>query len=339
MALLEVEDLRVRFRVPGGVVQAVDGVSFSLEPEETLAIAGESGSGKTVTALSLVRLNPQPPAEYTGGEVRLEGRDLLRASEPEMRRVRGNDIAMIFQDPTTSLTPWVRVGDQVAEAVRAQHDVTKSDARLRAVQALREVGIGDPERRASEYPHQLSGGMRQRVMIAIGLARDPKVLIADEPTTALDVTIQAQILDLMVRLQRRHGTAIVVITHDLGVVAKVADKVMVMYAGRVVEKAATRSLFYDPHMPYTVSLLRAATRLETAGQDRLRAVPGQPPSLRNRPSGCSFAARCPCATDRCHCTDPPLVEKEPGRESACLLPLSVVRRHREETQDRAEVAP
>ncbi|HYH33079.1 MAG TPA: ABC transporter ATP-binding protein [Pseudonocardia sp.] len=327
MALLEVHDLEVRFRGPRGTVTAVDGVSFSLDEGETLAIAGESGSGKSVTGLSLIRLNPTPPCEYGGGQVLFDGRDLMRLSEREMRAVRGNDIAMVFQDPMSSLNPVRRVGDQVAEAVRIHQGVSRREARARAVATLREVGIANPERRADEFPHQYSGGMRQRAMIAMGLACNPKVLIADEPTTALDVTVQAQILELMKDLQRRNGMAIVLITHDFGVVAGTADRVAVMYAGRIVEYTDTARLFADPLMPYTAALLRSVPRLgDGTGERRLTPIAGQPPSMLDLPEGCRFAPRCPLADDDCRVAQPPLERKQPGHHAACIRSPSLVER-------------
>ena len=253
--MLEVKDLRTHFRAADGVVKAVDGVSFSLEPGGTLGLVGESGSGKSVTALSIMQPNPKPPAEHPEGEILFEGHDLLQVSESRMQKIRGNDIAMIFQDPMTSLNPVLTVGDQIIEAIRIHQQVSKSEAKKRTEQVLTDVGIANPERRAKEYPHQYSAGMRQRAMIAMALSCNPKVLIADEPTTALDVTIQAQILELMVDLQERYGMAIILITHDLGVVAQLADKVMVMYAGRAVEQGETDDVFYDPLMPYTWSYI------------------------------------------------------------------------------------
>src|SRR5688500_227618 len=264
--MLEVNSLKTHFRTQDGVVKAVDGVSFSLEPGETLGIVGESGSGKSVTALSIMQLNPRPPVEYPEGEILFEGQDLLEVSEKRMQEIRGNDIAMIFQDPMTSLNPVFTVGNQIREAIRIHQNLSKSEAQEKTVQVLRDVGIANPGRVAKEYPHQFSGGMRQRAMIAMGLSCNPKVLIADEPTTALDVTIQAQILELMVDLQEKYGTAIIMITHDLGVVSQLADKVMVMYAGRAVEQATTDDVFYDPLMPYSWSLLRSLPRLDTAGE-------------------------------------------------------------------------
>jgi oligopeptide transport system ATP-binding protein len=319
MPMLEVNDLKTHFRTRDGLVKAVDGVSFSLEPGEVLGIVGESGSGKSVTAMSLMQLNPRPPAFHPDGEVLFGGRDLLKALEGEMQKLRGNEIAMIFQDPMTSLNPVFTVGNQIAESVRIHQGVSRREARRRAVQVLKDVGIANPERRADEYPHQFSGGMRQRAMIAMALSSNPKVLIADEPTTALDVTIQAQILELMVGLQERYGTAIIMITHDLGVVAQLADKVMVMYAGRAVEQGATDEVFYDPQMPYTWSLLRSLPRLDTAGEVRLLPVKGSPPSLIFLPRGCNFSPRCPFVKDECHEIDPALEEKKPGHTAACIL--------------------
>ncbi|MCA1688679.1 MAG: ABC transporter ATP-binding protein, partial [Actinobacteria bacterium] len=255
--MLEVNNLKTHFKTQDGVVKAVDGVSFSLDPGETLGIVGESGSGKSVTSLSIMQLNPKPPAEYPEGEILFEGQNLLEASDKRMQKIRGNDIAMIFQDPMTSLNPVFTVGNQIREAIRIHQNVSKTEAQERTVQVLRDVGIANPERTVKEYPHQFSGGMRQRAMIAMALSCNPKVLIADEPTTALDVTIQAQILELMVDLQEKYGTAIIMITHDLGVVAQLADKVMVMYAGRAVEQGTTDEVFYDPLMPYSWALLRS----------------------------------------------------------------------------------
>ena len=328
--MLEVNNLKTHFKTADGVVKAVDGVSFSLEPGENLGIVGESGSGKSVTALSIMGLNPKPPAEYPEGEILFEGENLLEASDSRMQKIRGNDIAMIFQDPMTSLNPVFTVGNQIREAIRIHQNVSKDEARQRTVQVLKDVGIPRPEERAKDYPHQFSGGMRQRAMIAMGLACNPKVLIADEPTTALDVTIQAQILDLMVGLQERYGTAIIMITHDLGVVAQIADKVMVMYAGRAVEKGATDGVFYDPLMPYSWALLRSLPRLDTAGEVRLLPIEGQPPSLIFLPKGCNFSPRCPFVKDECHEIDPDLYEKKPGHSAACILSVEEIesRKHR-----------
>jgi oligopeptide transport system ATP-binding protein len=324
MAMLEVNKLKTHFKTQDGVVKSVDGVSFSLEPGETLGIVGESGSGKSVTALSIMQLNPKPPVEYPEGEILFEGADLLQAPESKMRKIRGNDIAMIFQDPMTSLNPVFTVGNQIREAIRIHQNVSKDEAQKRTIQVLRDVGIANPEQRVKEYPHQYSGGMRQRAMIAMGLACNPKILIADEPTTALDVTIQAQILELMVELQEKYGTAIVMITHDLGVVAQLADKVMVMYAGRAVEQGTTEDVFYDPLMPYSWSLLRSIPRLDRAGEVRLLPIKGTPPSLIFLPDGCNFSPRCPFVKDECHEIDPPLDEKKPGHSAACILSVEEI---------------
>jgi oligopeptide transport system ATP-binding protein len=324
MAMLEVNNLKTHFKTQDGVVKAVDGVSFSLEPGETLGIVGESGSGKSVTALSVMQLNPKPPVEYPEGEILFEGQDLLEVSEKRMQAIRGNDIAMIFQDPMTSLNPVFTVGNQIREAIRIHQDLSKSEAQEKTVQVLRDVGIANPEQRAKDYPHQFSGGMRQRAMIAMALSCNPKVLIADEPTTALDVTIQAQILELMVDLQEKYGTAIIMISHDLGVVAQIADKVTVMYAGRAVEQGTTDEIFYDPLMPYSWSLLRSLPRLDTAGEVRLLPIQGMPPSLIFLPEGCNFSPRCPFVKDQCREIDPDLEEKKPGHTAACILSVEEI---------------
>ncbi|MGH3146402.1 MAG: ABC transporter ATP-binding protein [Rubrobacter sp.] len=326
--MLEVNNLKTHFKTQDGLVKAVDGVSFSLEAGETLGIVGESGSGKSVTALSIMQLNPKPPAYYPEGEIIFEEQDLLKVPEQRMQEIRGNDIAMIFQDPMTSLNPVFTVGNQIREAIRIHQDVSKSEAQEKTVDVLRDVGIANPERRAKEYPHQFSGGMRQRAMIAMALSCNPKVLIADEPTTALDVTIQAQILELMVGLQEKYGTAIVMITHDLGVVSQLADQVMVMYAGRAVEQSNTDDVFYDPLMPYSWSLLRSLPRLDTAGEVRLLPVKGTPPSLIFLPEGCNFSPRCPFVKDECHETDPALEEKKPGHTAACILSVEEIEKNK-----------
>ena len=317
--LLEVENLQVHFRTPDGVNRAVDGVSFSVSEGETLAIVGESGCGKSVTAMSLLRLVPSPPGKIAGS-IRFQGRDLLALSEREMRGIRGNDISMIFQEPMTSLNPVLTIGRQLTETLRLHQGFGASMAEARAVEMLQLVGIPEAVRRLSEYPHQLSGGMRQRVMIAIALACNPKLLIADEPTTALDVTIQAQILDLMRDLKRRIGAAIVLITHDLGVVAEVAERVMVMYAGRKVEEASVGDLFKHPQHPYTRGLLGAVPKLgsSVAGTtERLSEIPGQVPSLKARITGCVFAGRCFAATDVCKQFAPAFEMKREGHFAAC----------------------
>ncbi len=298
-ALLSVRDLRVGFATEGGLLQAVDGVSFDLAAGEVLAIVGESGSGKSVTAQTIIGLTRSPNARIDG-TVRLGETNLLGAEDETIRSIRGDRVAMIFQDPMTSFNPVYRIGRQIGEAIRAhRRDVSKSGARERAVELLEAVGIPDPERRVEAYPHELSGGMRQRAMIAMALALDPEMLIADEPTTALDVTVQAQILRLLERLNRERGLATILITHDLGVVAETADRVLVMYAGRVVEQGTLEEIFYDPQHPYTWGLLGSLTRLDRERPARLPQIGGAPPSLLDLPPGCSFRPRCPHAFDRC----------------------------------------
>ncbi|MCX7931488.1 MAG: ABC transporter ATP-binding protein [Rhodovarius sp.] len=302
-----------------GVNRAVDGVSFHVNAGETLAIVGESGCGKSVTAMSILRLIPEPPGKISGA-IRFEGRDLLKLSEREMRDIRGNAISMIFQEPMTSLNPVLTVGRQIGETLRLHQGLSRQQAEAKAIEMLEHVGIPEPRRRVREYPHQLSGGMRQRVMIAIALACNPKLLIADEPTTALDVTIQAQILDLMRDLKRRVGAAIVLITHDLGVVAEVAERVVVMYAGRKVEEAPVGPLFAKPRHPYTQGLLGSVPRLGSSLEGkagRLSEIPGLVPSLKAKIAGCVFAGRCPKVTDLCREVAPGLEEKAPGHIVAC----------------------
>ncbi len=319
MALLEVENLQTHFRTPDGITRAVDGVSFAVERGETVAIVGESGCGKSVTANSILRLVPQPPGKIAG-QIRFEGIDLLALSERAMRDIRGNHISMVFQEPMTSLNPVLTVGGQIAEALRLHQRLGRKAVQERAVEMLNLVGIAEPRRRAGEYPHQLSGGMRQRVMIAIALACNPKLLIADEPTTALDVTIQAQILDLMADLKKRVGAAIIVITHDLGVVAEIAERVIVMYAGRKVEEAKVADLFRAPRHPYTQGLLAAVPKLGSSlgGADaKLAEIPGVVPSLKKRIAGCVFASRCALARDVCRQVAPALEEKATGHFAAC----------------------
>jgi len=321
--LLEVTGLRSYFDLRAGVVKAVDGVSFALSPQETLAIVGESGCGKSITALSLMRLLPDPPGRIAGGSVKLAGVDLLTLDDEAMRAVRGKDIAMIFQEPMTSLNPVLTIGNQIAEAVLLHENVGRTEAWAKAVDMLRLTRIPEPEQRATEYPHQLSGGMRQRAMIAMALACNPKVLIADEPTTALDVTIQAQILDLILDLQQKLGTAVILITHDLGVVAETAQRVIVMYAGRKVEEADVGDLFARPQHPYTHGLLASIPRLPLlsgeAGNanERLQEIPGTVPSLSDLPVGCVFAPRCAHALDLCRRQYPDYEEKLPGHWAAC----------------------
>jgi peptide/nickel transport system ATP-binding protein len=317
MALLEVERLQVHFATEEGVARAVNGVSFTIAAGETVALVGESGCGKSVTSMSILRLLPSPPAHFAGS-IRFAGRDLLGVSEAEMRRLRGNEISMVFQEPMTSLNPVLTVGRQIGETLRLHQGLSPHAAAARAVEILALVGIADPARRVGEYPHQLSGGMRQRVMIAIALACNPKLLIADEPTTALDVTIQAQILDLMRDLQRRVGAAILLITHDLGVVAELAERVIVMYAGRKVEEAPVARLFAAPLHPYTQGLLGALPRIGEANAGRrLTEIPGQVPSLMAPIIGCAFAARCPRVSDLCRSTAPAVRAHAPGHFAAC----------------------
>jgi peptide/nickel transport system ATP-binding protein len=319
MALLEVDNLQTHFRSPDGINRAVDGVSFHVEARETVAIVGESGCGKSVTAMSILRLIPEPPGKIAGA-IRFQGRDLLKLSDREMRDIRGNEISMIFQEPMTSLNPVLTVGRQIGETLRLHQGLSAQAAEARAVEMLELVGIPEAKRRVREYPHQLSGGMRQRVMIAIALACNPKLLIADEPTTALDVTIQAQILDLMRDLKRTVGAAIVIITHDLGVVAEVAERVIVMYAGRKVEEAAVGPLFRNPRHPYTQGLLGSMPKLGsslTGTETRLQEIPGLVPSLKKKLDGCVFASRCPYATELCRTVAPGLEEKAPGHIAAC----------------------
>jgi len=313
--LVSVEDLHVEFHTDAGVVKAVDGVSWLIRPGETLGIVGESGSGKSVSALAVMGLIQQPPARITG-QILFRGRDLLTAPEDELRSLRGRDISMIFQDPLTALNPVFKIGHQVAEVIQAHEKIGKVPARARAVDLLAEVGIPNPRQRAQEYPHQFSGGMRQRAMIAMALALDPALLLADEPTTALDVTVQAQIMSLLRQLQEDRGTAIVLITHDLGVVAGHADRVIVMYAGKVAEAATADDIFHAPRHPYTLGLLTSLARLDRRRTERLRPIPGQPPSLIRVPPGCPFHPRCAFATDICSKEMPPLTG-ESGHRAAC----------------------
>jgi oligopeptide/dipeptide ABC transporter ATP-binding protein len=315
--LLEVKDLRTSFFTDAGEVRAVDGVSFAVEPGKLMGLVGESGSGKTASVLSVMRLLPER-ARVMGGAVLFEGRDLLKLSEPEMRAVRGARIAMIFQEPMTSLNPVFTIGSQIGEAVRLHQHTARRETLERTIEALRLVGIADPERRVNDYPHQLSGGMRQRVMIAMALACEPKLLIADEPTTALDVTIQAQILDLIRELQMRLGLAVILVTHDLGVVAQYADDVTILYAARVMEQAPSAELFRDPLNPYTRGLLESIPGVDGHHQRRLRAIAGTIPSALRPPSGCRFHPRCPRVIDECARVDPPLEAKAPQHLVACI---------------------
>jgi peptide/nickel transport system ATP-binding protein len=322
--LLKVEDLRVSFHTEDGVVHAVDGVSYDVDTGKTLGIVGESGSGKTVSSLTTLGLTRLQGATVTG-HIYFEGRDLVGLDDDELRKLRGNDIAMIFQDPLSSLHPFYKVGTQIVEAIRIHRDVSKQAARDRAIDLLELVRIPDPHRRIDQYPHEFSGGMRQRAMIAMALANEPKLLIADEPTTALDVTVQAQILSLLQDLQDRLGMAIIIITHDLGVVAEITDEICVMYAGRIVERAGTERIFDAPQHPYTWGLLKSIPSLDRSRNEDLVPISGRPPSLINRPSGCFFHPRCPYVRKRHRTIDPQLqpVPGEADHQVACLLDVSV----------------
>jgi peptide/nickel transport system ATP-binding protein len=321
--VLEVEDLKTYFYTRSGLVKAVDGVSFSLKRGETLAIVGESGCGKSVTALSLMRLVADPPGRIVGGSIRLDGLDLVAVDAATMRSIRGKEISMIFQEPMTSLNPVMTIGRQIAEALLLHETTSRKAALARTVEMLQLVGIPEPQQRVKEYPHQLSGGMRQRAMIAMALACNPKVLIADEPTSALDVTIQAQILDLIAKLRRDLGTAVILITHDLGVVAETAERVIVMYAGRKVEEATVDDLFATALHPYTLGLMNSIPRLalmrreNAKAVERLQEIPGMVPALSNLPPGCTFAPRCAFASDTCRREYPRYEEKRPGHWAAC----------------------
>jgi len=325
-SLLEVSDLAVDFHTDDGVFRAVDGVSFAIERGRALGIVGESGCGKSVTALSIMGLVPQPPGRISGGAIRFDGTDLLRLPPAALRALRGNELAMIFQEPMTSLNPAFSIGDQIVEGLVRHHHVSPEAARVKGIEMLRRVRIPSPESRFDAYPHHLSGGMRQRAMIAMALVCAPKLLIADEPTTALDVTIQAQILDLMRTLREETGTAVMLITHDLGVVAEFADDVLVMYAGRVVEQASVAALFRAPQHPYTIGLLGSIPRLDVE-QNRLATIRGQVPMRLGHVQGCAFAPRCPFATEQCRREVPPLTEKAGGptpHRAACWnAPLDV----------------
>ena len=315
--LLEVDDLKMYFHTEDGVVHAVDGVSYTLDRGETLGIVGESGSGKSVTAMTIMGLISMPPGKIHGGKVLYRGHSLLDMSEEEMRHVRGNDIAMVFQDPMTSLNPVYKIGKQVGEGLRLHRGYSKKQALERATELLELVGIPEPGKRVNEYPHQFSGGMRQRVMIAMALACDPDILIADEPTTALDVTIQAQIIELMQEMQKKNGNAIVMITHDLGVVADMADKIMVMYAGHPVEFGSADEIFYNSRHPYTWGLIRSIPDQTTDEKKSLTPIHGNPPSLVNLPEGCAFAPRCPYACEICHKEKPKKYQMSSGHYSLC----------------------
>ncbi|TML23385.1 MAG: ABC transporter ATP-binding protein [Actinobacteria bacterium] len=336
--LLEVKNLKVSFRTEDGVVKAVDGVSFTLSPREVLGIVGESGSGKSVTMMSVLRLINDPNMQVEG-EVIYKGRDVMKLDKDQMQEVRGGDIAMIFQDPMTSMNPVYRIGDQIAEAILTHQDVDKRTAHKRAVDLLKQVGIPQAETRVDDFPHQFSGGMRQRAMIAMALANNPDILIADEPTTALDVTIQAQIIELLDKLKDDFGSAIILITHDLGVVADIADRIAVMYAGRIVEFGAKRDLFYDPQHPYTWGLLGSIPRLDRPKTARLHSIEGMPPSLISPPQGCKFRPRCPHAFEKCM-EEPELVSRVDKRDhlDRCWLEPATKRVARYQTIEGGQAA-
>jgi oligopeptide transport system ATP-binding protein len=320
--LLEVKNLKTHFFTPDGVVKAVNGLSYTLDDGESLGLVGESGCGKSVSALSLMRLIPTPPGRIVEGEVILDGRDLLKLSDEDIRRVRGNDVAMIFQDPMTSLNPVLTVGRQISEALELHKNMNRSQARERTIELLELVGIPSARSRVDDYPHQFSGGMRQRVMIAMALSCEPRILLADEPTTALDVTIQAQILDLIKRLRSELGMAVVLITHDLGVVAGIADKICVMYSGYIVESAPAGELFANPRHPYTLGLLRSIPRIDEPRREKLIPIEGLPPDLIDAPPGCPFQPRCVYAVDRCREENPSLEPVSRGHLIACWVDVT-----------------
>ena len=315
--LLEVKDLQTHFFTMDGVVKAVDGVSYDLEEGETLGLVGESGCGKSVSALSLMRLIPDPPGKIVNGEVVLDGEDILKIDMDDMRNIRGAKMSMVFQEPMTSLNPVLTIERQLTETLQLHKGMSKAEARREGVDLLSRVGIPDPEQRIKQYPHQFSGGMRQRVMIAMALSCSPRLIIADEPTTALDVTIQAQILELMKSLTTEFGVALIVITHNLGVVARYADRVNIMYAGRIIERGSAREIYSNPRHPYTVGLLRSVPRLDLPRRAKLDPIEGQPPDLVNLPAGCAFRARCRWAVDKCATDTPLLQETGPNHWSAC----------------------
>ena len=317
-ALLEIDRLKTQFFTSAGIVKAVDGVSYTVDEGETVAVVGESGCGKSVTAMSILRLIPWPPGKIVDGAIHFNGRDLLQLSEDEMRNVRGKDISMIFQEPMTSLNPVLTIGLQLTETMLTHTSASDEDAQTRAIELLDMVGIAEPERRLAQYPHHLSGGMRQRVMIAMALACQPKLIIADEPTTALDVTIQAQILELMKNLTRDLGVAMIIITHNLGVVARYADRVNVMYAGKIIEYGSAADIYYRPHHPYTLALLKSVPRMDQPRQAKLDPVEGQPPDLTMLDGGCAFRSRCRYATDDCAKGLPFLESVGPGHFTACF---------------------
>ena len=328
--LLEVRNLKTYLSTSQGLVKAVDGVSYHVAAGETVALVGESGCGKTMSALSIMRLVPKPQGSIVDGEIRFQGKNLLTLDDEEMRRIRGQEIAMIFQEPMTSLNPVLTIGRQITETLEAHDSVSQDEAKKRALHLLQLVGIPDPQRRFSDYPHQLSGGMRQRVMIAIALSCKPKLILADEPTTALDVTIQAQILELMRDLSDKFGVAMMIITHNLGVVARYADRVYVMYAGKIIESASAKEIYQNPRHPYTLGLLRSVPRLDQPRKAKLDPIEGQPPDLWNLPGGCSFRPRCKFCIERCAQEVPPLREIGHDHQSACWVAESLV----EKTEDR-----
>lgn len=325
MALLEIEGLKTQFFTSAGTVRAVDGVDYNVEAGETVAVVGESGCGKSVTALSIMRLVADPPGKIVEGQIRFDGTDLLSLSEEEMRQIRGRDIGMVFQEPMTSLNPVLSVGRQLTETLETHFGMSREDADKRAIELLGLVGIAEPERRLVQYPHHFSGGMRQRVMIAMALACDPKLIIADEPTTALDVTIQAQILELMKNLTREMGVAMIIITHNLGVVARYADRVNVMYAGKIVESGTAKEIYHNPRHPYTLALLKSVPRLDLPRGAKLDPVDGQPPDLARLDDGCPFRPRCRFAQDGCANSVPPLAEVREKHYSACFEQDAVVK--------------
>ncbi|MSQ62163.1 MAG: ABC transporter ATP-binding protein [Dehalococcoidia bacterium] len=317
--LLEIKNLRTEFRTDEGLVKAVNGVSFEVAAGETLGLVGESGCGKSVSALSILRLIPDPPGKIVAGEIIFEGQDILKMNDDEVRAIRGNRIGMVFQEPMTSLNPVLTIGRQMTESIELHMKLDKEGSRKRAVELLEMVGIPEAGRRLSDYPHQFSGGMRQRVMIAMALSCNPKLILADEPTTALDVTIQAQILEILARLSKELGTAVIIITHNLGVVARYADRVNVMYAGKIIETATAAEVYANPRHPYTIGLLKSVPRLDQAKKDRLDPIEGSPPDLINLPSGCSFSPRCRYAIDKCFVEEPPLASVGENHYAACWV--------------------
>ena len=327
--LLEVRDLKTHFFTPVGVVKAVDGVSYTLEEGETLGLVGESGCGKSVSALSIMRLVPDPPGKTVGGEVIFDGQDLLKLPDSGIRRVRGKQIAMVYQEPMTSLNPVLSIERQLTESLELHLSMSKTEARREAVRRLEQVGIPDPERRLKQFPHQFSGGMLQRVMIAMALSCNPKLIIADEPTTALDVTIQAQILDLMKNLSTEYGVSLLIITHNLGVVARYADRVNIMYAGKIIERGTAKDVYQHPSHPYTLGLLNSVPRLDLPRTEKLDPVQGQPPDLMHLPTGCAFRERCRFAIERCADEIPPLRPVSAGHLSACFAAETLLSRARE----------